>query len=220
MKTAVSSDAVAMPKLIDICCMVLAMELALLVCSSDDVGIDQRVHAGILQRAEEPVAECQNHDEPNRRAHSDGREKPDEQPENHGVGNQHGAVAEAAQNARHGHLQAHRGDGLRHHEQAGLNGSEPQAHLIEQRKNERDSADAQAGEETAAHRRAEGANAKQAQREQWKLDLRRVQPVACQQRDGNRQQSQDFGNAQRMFAENLQHIRQQRDAGAKQNEAD
>ena len=34
MKNAVASDADATPKLIDICCMVLAMELALLVCSS------------------------------------------------------------------------------------------------------------------------------------------------------------------------------------------
>src|SRR6266699_3154317 len=34
MKNAVASDAVATPKLIDICCIVLAMVLALLVCSS------------------------------------------------------------------------------------------------------------------------------------------------------------------------------------------
>jgi uncharacterized protein YybS (DUF2232 family) len=33
-KHAVASDAVAMPKLIAICCMVLAMVLALLACSS------------------------------------------------------------------------------------------------------------------------------------------------------------------------------------------
>jgi hypothetical protein len=34
MKNAVVSPAAATPKLIDICCMVLAMELASLVCSS------------------------------------------------------------------------------------------------------------------------------------------------------------------------------------------
>jgi hypothetical protein len=34
MKNAAASDAVATPKLIDICCMVLAMELALLVSTS------------------------------------------------------------------------------------------------------------------------------------------------------------------------------------------
>lgn len=34
MKKAVTSDAEATPKLMDICCAVLAIELALLVCSS------------------------------------------------------------------------------------------------------------------------------------------------------------------------------------------
>ena len=47
-----------------------------------------------------------------------------------------------------------------------------------------------------------------------------MQSIARQQRDGNRQQPQDFAHAQRMFAEHLQHIRQQRDAGAEQDEAD
>ena len=43
----------------------------------------------------------------------------------------------------------------------GLNGRESQADLVEQRQQKRHAADAQAGEEAAAHRRAEGANAKQ-----------------------------------------------------------
>jgi hypothetical protein len=51
--------------------------------------------AGVLQRAEEPVAERQQHDQPKRRAHSDGGEKPDEQTENYRVRNQHGAIAKA-----------------------------------------------------------------------------------------------------------------------------
>ncbi len=50
--------------------------------------------------------------------------------------------------------------------------------------------------------------------------LRRVQSIAGQQRDGNRQQAQDFARAQRVFAEYFQHIGQQRDAGAEQDEAD
>ena len=185
-----------------------------------DVGIDQRVHAGVLQRAEEPEAERLHHDQPDRRAHSDGCEKQNEQTEDHGVRNQYATIAKAGQNSRHGHLQAHGGDRLRHHEQTGLNRSEPEADLVEERKDERDSADAQAREEAAAHCRAEGANAKQAQRQQWKRGLRRMQSIACQQQDGNRQQPQDFAHAQRMFTEYLQHIRQQRDAGAKQDEAD
>ena len=167
-----------------------------------------------------PKQNACSHDEPDRRAHSDGREKQNEQTEDHGVGNQHAAVAKAGQNSRHGHLQAHGGNRLRHHEQAGLNGREPEANLVEERKDERDSADAQAGEEAAAHRRAEGANAKQAQSQQGKRGLRRMQSIARQQQDGNRQQPQNFAHAQRMFAEYLQHIRQQRDAGAKEDEAD
>src|ERR1700676_1854117 len=47
-----------------------------------------------------------------------------------------------------------------------------------------------------------------------------MQQVAANQRQGNRQQSQNFACTQRMFAENLQHVRQQRDSGTKQNEPD
>ena len=36
---------------------VLAMVLAALVCAVADVGVDQRVHAGVLQRREEAEAE-------------------------------------------------------------------------------------------------------------------------------------------------------------------
>ena len=50
--------------------------------------------------------------------------------------------------------------------------------------------------------------------------LRGVQSVACQQRDGNRQQLQrSDARAERMFAEDFQHIRQQADAGTEQQKA-
>ena len=137
-----------------------------------DIGIDKRVHACVLQRREEPVEEHLHHDEPHRRAHPDGRKKQDEQADDHGVGNQHGAVAEAGQNSRHRHLQAHGSDRLRHHQQAGLNRREPQANLIQERKEKRDAANAKAGEETAAHRRAKCADAKQGQTQQGKCGLR------------------------------------------------
>ena len=54
MKNAVASPAVATPKLIDICCTVLTMELAALVSSSVDIRVDQRIHARVLQRREAP----------------------------------------------------------------------------------------------------------------------------------------------------------------------
>ncbi len=45
MNTAVVSDAAATPKLIDICCIVLAIVLAMLGIRLADVRVDQRVHA-------------------------------------------------------------------------------------------------------------------------------------------------------------------------------
>ncbi len=47
---------------------------------------------------------------------------------------------------------------------------------------------------------------KQAQSQQRKRDLRRMQSVARQQRNGDRQQPHNLAHAQRMFAEYLQHI--------------
>ena len=76
-KKTVTSDAEATPKLMAICCIVLAMELAPLACSSRDIGIDKRVHACVLQRREEPVEENFCHDQPHRGALPDGREKQD-----------------------------------------------------------------------------------------------------------------------------------------------
>ena len=91
MKNAVVSPAAATPKLIDICCMVLAMELALLVLSSVDIGINQGIHAGVLQRREGAIAERLQHDDPERRAGPDGREQHQEEAEDDRVRDQHAA---------------------------------------------------------------------------------------------------------------------------------
>jgi hypothetical protein len=48
----VASDAIATPKLIDICCTVLAMVLPLLSSASFQVGKRQRIHADVLNRRE------------------------------------------------------------------------------------------------------------------------------------------------------------------------
>ncbi len=79
MKKAVTSEADATPKLMAICCMVLAMELAVLACSSVTSAVNQRVHAGVLQRREESIAEHLRHDQPDRRALADGGEQQDQQ---------------------------------------------------------------------------------------------------------------------------------------------
>jgi len=73
MKKAVVSPAAATPKLMDICCAVLAMELALLVSASMISAYTRVFHARILQRLEGSVAEGLQHDDPDRRGESDGR---------------------------------------------------------------------------------------------------------------------------------------------------
>jgi len=50
MKAAVVSDAAATPKLTDICCIVLAIVLAMLAFFFGNVGVGQRVHARELER--------------------------------------------------------------------------------------------------------------------------------------------------------------------------
>jgi len=64
---------------------------------------------------------------------ADGGEQDNEGAEDGGIGNQNASVAEARQNRRHSQLHAHGGDRLRHQQQAGLDGGEPQAHLVEKR---------------------------------------------------------------------------------------
>jgi len=52
-----------------------------------------------------------------------------------------------------------------------------------------------------------------------KLRLQRVQAVAENQRKGHNEQPDDFTRTKRVFAENLEHIGKQRDAGAEKDEA-
>ena len=56
--------------------------------------------------------------------------------------------------------------------------------------------------------------------QQRKCNPRRVQSIAEDERERNRQQPDNFSKRQRVLAEYLQHIRQQRHAGTEQNEPD
>jgi len=125
-----------------------------------DFGVDQSVHAGVLQRSEESVGEHFRHDQPHRRALADGCEEQDQQADDQGVRDEHGTVSEGCKNARHRQLEAHGGDGLGHHEKAGLDGRESEAHLIQKRKQKWDTANAEAREKAAADRRAKGSKPK------------------------------------------------------------
>ncbi len=185
-----------------------------------DVGIDQRVHAGVLQRREKAEAEHVQHDQPDRRSSADGGEEQDEHAKHHRVGNQHLPVAKTRKDVRHGQLETHGGERGRHHEQPGLDGGESEPNLVEKRKQERDPADSQAREEAAADCGAERADAKQRQAQQGMRDAARVQSVTRKKERGKREQRQHFPAAQRVLAEHLEHIRQQRDAGTEQDEAD
>ena len=95
----------------------------------------------------------------------------------------------------------------------------PKPDLVEQRKQERNAANAQPREKTAAHRRAKRADAEQAQPQQGKRRPRRAKSIAGQQQGGNRQHAQHFAPAQRVLAEHLQYIRQQSDAGTEQQQS-
>ena len=98
-------------------------------------------------------------------------------------------------------------------------GEKPKSDLIKKRQEERHASDADAREETAADGRAEGSNPEQAQLQEGKLRLQRVQAVAEHQRKGHDEQPDDFARRKRVFAENLEHIGKQRDAGAEKDEA-
>ena len=114
------------------------------------VGVDQGVHAGVLEGGETSVEEAQREDEPERGVLANGREGHQQEADKDGVRDEDIAVAEVADDAGGGGLDGHRAESLRHDEQAGLHGGIAEAELIEQRQKERDAADAEAGEEASA----------------------------------------------------------------------
>ena len=83
-------------------------------------------------------------------------------------------IADAGQNFRHAGISCSSPLRLRHDQQAGLDGREAKADLVKQRQEKRHAADAEPGEEAAADRGAEGANAEQTQMQERKCDR-----VAC-----------------------------------------
>ena len=220
MKRAAASEADATPKLTASCCTVLAIVLASLVCSATHVGICQRVHAGVLRRGEETVDERLQHDDPNRRAGIDRREEHQHDPQRDGVDDQHLAIAEFLQDARQRRFEAHRRQRLRHDEQSGLNRRESQSHLVEQRQQERQAADPQPRQQAPCDGNAKAANSHQAETQQRVPDADRMQAVGGEQRSRDRQQSHHFAPAQGVLAEHFEHIGEQRDSGAEDDEPD
>ena len=118
----------------------------------------------------------------------------------------------------HGQLQAHR-DRLGHHQQPGLRRVVAEAHLLQQRQQKRDAADRNAREEAAGNRGAGGAQVEQAQLQQRIAGARGVPAVAAQQQRRQCQQPDDRQAFQAVLAEYLERIRQQRDAGAEQQQS-
>ncbi len=67
---------------------------------------------------------------------------------------------------------------------------------------------------------AERAEAEEREAQQRVKRLRGVQAVAGEQRERDEEQADDFAGAQRVLAENFEHVGEQRDAGAEEDEAD
>jgi hypothetical protein len=99
-------------------------------------------------------------------------------------------------------------------QQAGLDRRKSQADLVEQGKQERNSANAQPGQKTAAHRCPKRANAKQRQPEQRIFIIGGVQSISAQARDGSSQHPNNGCRIYGMLAKNFQYVRQQPDAAA------
>ena len=88
------------------------------------VGVDQGVHAGVLQRGEGSVEEGEKDDRPDVGMESDGSEEEQQDAEDEGIRDEHPAVADGGEQAGHEGFHAHRGKGLGHDEQAGLDRGE------------------------------------------------------------------------------------------------
>ncbi len=94
-----------------------------------------------------------------------------------------------------------------------------EAHLVEERQQERHPADAQARDEAADDGDAERPDPEQREAEQGMGRLDRVPPVRREQHERDGQEPGDLAHAQRVLAEDLEDVREERDAGTEEHEA-
>ena len=66
----------------------------------------------------------------------------------------------------------------------------------------------------------QGASVEQAQVQERKLKLPCMEPIRYQQRAAEGEQSRHLGSAEFVFAEDLEHVRQQRNARPEQHQSD
>ena len=184
-----------------------------------EVGVNQSVHARVLQRGDIAERHGLQRDYPDRCRVADYGEEPDDQSHEKGVDAQHAPVAEPGEDRRYGELQADGGQELRHDQQPRLHRRIPEADLVQQRQEERHPAGAEAGHEASDHRDPKGPRAKQAQSQHRMGGLRRMVPVRHQQGHRQRQQPRHLEHAERVLAEDLQDVGQQRDTGPEQGHA-
>ena len=81
-----------------------------------------------------------------------------------------------------------------------------ESHLVEQRQQERQAADADAREQIAGHRHAKTPYAQNSEAQQRVRGAQRVQAVGAEQGEGDDEQSHDLACAQGVLAENLEDI--------------
>jgi len=115
-KECVVRPAMATPKLMAICCVVLAMELALLVWASvvsAKASVFMLVYCSEEKRS---ICEGEKNNEPDRGVDSDGGEGGDDEADDNGVGDEHAAVTDEIEQALENHFHAQRSQGLGHDE--------------------------------------------------------------------------------------------------------
>src|SRR5262245_58599265 len=100
---------------------------------------------------------------PDRRPGADGRKEHDEDADDDCVRDEDAAVAEASEDRRQDCLEADGRHRLRHHEEARLDGGEAEPDLVEEWEEKWDSAEAEAREEAARDRHAEGSDPKESE---------------------------------------------------------
>ncbi|MNN52605.1 hypothetical protein D3C81_1673150 [compost metagenome] len=122
----------------------------------------------------------------------------------HGVDDQHLAITEMTEHTYRNQFHEHRCGCRRHHHQARLPGRQAEPELIQQRQQERQAADAQARDETADHRDAEGTRFEQRQLQQGMQGAACVQHIGTEQRERDDEQDGGGCGVQIMFAKDFQ----------------
>ena len=150
------------------------------------------------------MKDAEHQDGPHRRAGADLREGGDHRADQQRVDEQHAAVAEAGEDFLDEQFHADRRGGLGHHQQPRLPRREAHPELIEQRQQEGHAGNAEAGDESAGDRHAEGSQPEQLDRQQRLGGPPGVPEVGGDQGERDRGHRGDGQRIHAVFAEDFQ----------------